>query len=160
MTRKSFRILSSDIHIIHGLPSDHHAVQCTLDSSCPPPIRRKVIFRKINSIDIEEFTRDIQQSSLFTNKSSDVCALTNQYNELLSDLLDKHAPVRTKTVTQTKPEWYNSNNLHDMKRQRRRLERRFLQSGLHVDKKRYNDFCIIFIMVLWIQQNATILATG
>ena len=47
-------------------------------------------------------------------------------------------------MTQTKPEWYNSNNLHDMKRQRRRLERRFLKSGLHMDKKRYNDFCIIY----------------
>ena len=31
-----------------------------------------------------------------------------------------------------------------MKRQRRRLERRFLKSGLHMDKKRYNDFCIIY----------------
>ena len=45
---------------------------------------------------------------------------------------------------QTKQEWYNSNDLYDMKRQRRWLERRFLKSGLHMDKKRYNDFCMIY----------------
>ena len=70
--------------------------------------------------------------------------LVDKYNSVLSQLLDNHAPQKTKLVTvRPKAPWY-SDTLHEAKREKRRLERKMRKSGLESDKQRYNEQCKVY----------------
>ena len=67
--------------------------------------------------------------------------VVKQYNDTLADLIDKHAPEITKTISlRPHAPWY-TDALRDTKREKRQLERRMLKSGLQVDKQAYTDQC-------------------
>ena len=130
----------TDVNTIHGITSDHHAIQCLVDIDCPPPSRRKISFRKIQSIDTDHFQQDIMNSSLYSNRCSNVTDLTDQYNKVLSELLDTHAPIINREITiRTTAPWYND-SLHGLKSERRRLERKLLTTNLTIDKQIYAEY--------------------
>ena len=63
--------------------------------------------------------------------------LTQQYNLTLSSLLDKHAPKKTKTITErTDVDWY-TDELGKQKSALRKLERNSNQSKLAIDADIY-----------------------
>ena len=70
--------------------SDHLAVISEIDCRKTKWNKEKISFRKINKIDYESFHSDIF--------SSDLSALCQQYDSVVSSILDKHAPVSTKTL--------------------------------------------------------------
>ena len=61
----------------------------------------KISFRKINKIDYESFHSDILNSDLIKKPEKDLSALCQKYNSVLSSILNKHAPVSTKTQKTT-----------------------------------------------------------
>ena len=67
----------------------------------PQPITKS--FRKICSIDLDKFCSDIDNSTLITAQPDDLHVVTELYNSTLSNLLDKHAPLITKSITQLNP---------------------------------------------------------
>ena len=140
ITRKSESIIS-DITADRSLPSDHFALLCSVKISRPSAAKKIICFRKLRDINIENFRKDISESSLVTAPASDVESLCDQFHEVLSELLDRHAPKVTKSVT-LRPfaPWYND-EIRDAKRERRRCERQFLKSGLQVHKDIYQDQC-------------------
>ena len=72
--------------------------------------------------------------SLITSPSDDVDSLTRQYNEDLTNLLDKHAPVITRKITlRPNAPWYDD-SLREMKRGKRSCERKWNKTKLHSDK--------------------------
>ncbi len=63
------------------------------------------------------------------------------YNDTLNSLLEKHAPLKHKSITlRPKADWYNS-VIDDAKRQKRRLEHKWLKSGSRDDEASYRDQC-------------------
>ena len=66
-------------------------------------IDNKVItFRKLLLVDLNNFGSDVLNSSLPSLFAAPLSGLDNliiQYNDVLSSILDIHAPLRTKTVT-------------------------------------------------------------
>ena len=69
--------------------------------------------------------------------------MVSAFNEGLTSLIDKHAPLRTKTITQH-PDcpWY-TDELHEAKHLRRKLERRWLKNRLTVNHQIYRDQCVV-----------------
>ena len=67
----------------------------------------------------------------------------DSYTTELSSLIDKHAPVRTKSIV-LRPScpWY-SDNLYEEKQLKRKLERKWRQSKLTVDHQIYRNQCAI-----------------
>jgi hypothetical protein len=121
------------------LPSDHAAVKCVLDIDRPKPAKMKITMRKLRDIDIDAFRSDILNSSLFTSPASDLDTLVNQYDFVLRDLKDKHAPLITRTIRcRPNAPWYND-KLREMKHKLRRLERRWVSSKLEVDKLHFKE---------------------
>ena len=59
--------------------------------------KEKLSFRKINKFEYESFHSDILNSDLIKKPEKDLSALCQQYDSVRSSLLDKHAPVSTKT---------------------------------------------------------------
>ena len=85
---------------------------------------KKVACRKINKIDINLFKQDIQASELCTDPMDDLDLLVDQYNQCLSNILDKHAPLIERFMeNKTKQPW-NCDRMCNL----RKLERAWRKS--------------------------------
>ena len=73
--------------------SDHLAVISEIDWCKTKWNKEKISFRKINKIYYESFHSDILSSDLIKKPEKDLSALFQQYDSVLSSILDKHAPV-------------------------------------------------------------------
>ena len=105
--------------------SDHSLALFTINISIPQLLRKKVSFRKTKAIDITAFLEDLSASGLCQDPPSEPEKLVDCYNTTLAGLLDRHAPLKTKTVT-VRPQvpWY-SEEIREAKRARRRAERKW-----------------------------------
>ena len=76
--------------------SDHSATHCQITTTAcsPSPSRIKKTTRKISAINIEHFSADIRASSLFTNPEFTLSSFSQQFESVLSAILDKHAPPK------------------------------------------------------------------
>ena len=72
----------------------------------PPPSTHS--FRLTGSIDYQAFTKDILHSPLVLNPPSSLDDLLSCYNSTLSDLLDIHAPLKTRHSSHTTNPWFTS----------------------------------------------------
>ena len=93
--------------------------------------------QKIKSINMEQLKRDLQSTELCTavksTTANELEAYVNSYNSTLSALLDKHAPLRTRTrVSRPVVPWYSS-EINDAKRSRQKAERKWRRTRLPVD---------------------------
>ena len=96
---------------------DHFAVIFSAHAAKPHPVRKTVSFRKLRAIDVDSFKQDIVSSSVLRDSlnSANLEELVRAYTSELSALIEKHAPLRSKTIT-LRPScvWY-TRNLHDAK---------------------------------------------
>ena len=88
-------------------------------------------FRKITSLDVESLSNDVVLTGLCDRGNSDpitpldLDVLVEDYTTTLSQVLDHHAPLRTKKVrARPKIPWYTS-EIAEAKRGRRKAERRW-----------------------------------
>ena len=72
---------------------------------------------------------------------SDVDEYADTFNKSLSSLVDKHAPLKTKTIVlRPSNPWYTE-ELHSAKHLKRKLERKWRKTDLTVDHKIYRKQC-------------------
>ena len=115
--------LSPVISVSAASPSDHFMVLTSLVFQPPPP--RPAVFhsyRHIKSIDINNFSQDIANSTLINEPPSTLPELIDCYNKTLSVLLDKHAPIRSKLISTHQPNPWYTPALRVLKAARRRCE--------------------------------------
>jgi hypothetical protein len=85
--------------------------------------------------------KDIHESPILQSLEGSTEELVNRYNTGLRELLDKHAPLMTKEITdRPNTPWYDD-NLRAAKRERRRAERVMRRTKLTVHKEIYTDAC-------------------
>ena len=100
--------------IVDRFISDHASVCYRLIPKKPPAVEKRVTYRKYRSIDMEMFKNDLEMSSLcqpsLTTETPvyGVDKLAKDYNSTLCMLIDRHAPLKSKTVN-ARPSipWYN-----------------------------------------------------
>ncbi|XP_077981930.1 uncharacterized protein LOC144436936 [Glandiceps talaboti] len=102
-----------------------------------------VTFRQYKKINKEAFRNDILNSSLCDHallNNSDLDSLVSTYNTVLTELLDKHAPLITKRFT-TRPTlpWIND-EIRLTRRLRRRAERKWRQNQNHNSRLTFKQF--------------------
>ena len=137
VTRRSDRILSVPPKVDCYL-SDHASVCCKLASQRSPLLDKVITFRKYKGIDLESFKRDLDSSSPCQGSPSVISGegldeLARNYNNTLSALVDRHAPLKSKRV-RSRPSfpWYTA-EINAAKNLRRKAERRWRRTGLHED---------------------------
>ena len=100
-----------------GLPSDHFAVKCNINISRPPPVKITTCSRNLRGIFTDNLINDIQQSALSKDQSQNLSQFVNQYEDVLRQLFDEHAPEKERSVTlRPNVQWY-SDALRDEKRE-------------------------------------------
>ena len=109
---------------VNLLLSDHYLILGTLNFKRPQYPTTQVKYRKLKDIDIELFKNEIERSFPETNEIQDIESGVELYNSVLSDLLNKFAPLKTTTViSRPKKPWYNS-DIASKKRKKRATERK------------------------------------
>ncbi len=127
--------------VLHGHPSvdamlsDHCSLLFKVQIRKPPPLLKKVSYRKVKDIDFDDFRKDVAESRLITETHSDLSELVQCYNESLTAVLDYHAPIVTRDVpVRSRQPWYND-NIRTEKQARRRLERKWKRDRSHVNEE-------------------------
>ena len=87
----------------HTLLTDHYSIDFTITMPYTSPKRTTITYRNINKINYDDFKN-------YINKSVISCHLTAySLTELLTDLLNKHAPLKTNYLTKHDNQpWFNS----------------------------------------------------
>ena len=101
---------------------DHGAVDVILDIRKDNLARNKVSYCKLNDIDIDKFTEDLDLSKV---NGETLDEIANQMELRMKSALNKHAPVVTKDVTTRKIKpWFNG-SIKTQKRKMRHSEKLF-----------------------------------
>ena len=122
--------LVADFHVHDPTISDHFAIHCKLNSYRPPNPRKQCTYRKLCSVNTDAFRQDILSSELLSTNSSDLNSLCSRYDDVISAIVDKHAPLVTKTITVGPNSAWYTDDIGVEKSTRRRFERPALSSKL------------------------------
>ena len=132
ITRQPDQIIRSTPKVDRYI-SDHSSVLCSLHSIKPSLTIRTVSYRKYTSINVDCLNDDLANSDLCENPLENLEELVMSYHNTLAAVLDKHAPLQTRTiVVWTRVPWY-SEEIRHAKRERRRAERKWRSSKLDSD---------------------------
>ena len=137
ISRESDRLVQ-DVRVLNKI-SDHCLIACQLDFTKPAPVKNTISARNFRSINANDFCKDILTLELTLSPVTDVRRLVGQYNSVLSERLDKHAPASAKTVVLRPQQPWFSNSLNQLKRERRKLEREWQLSGSVFDYEQFKE---------------------
>ena len=101
ITRQYDQVIKSAL-MIDRFISDHATVLCQLDSVKPCTAVKEISYRQLKSIDMDALRADLTTSELCTNVFTDLDMMVSCYNSTPLWLLDKYAPLRTKSVANRK----------------------------------------------------------
>ena len=97
--------------------ADHAAIHCSLQLAKPPLPSEEQMYRKTKSIDHIAFAQDLMDSALIQTLATDLDGLILQYNDVLSGILEKHAPLKKRTVCiRPNSTWHYSGSLFRLPR--------------------------------------------
>ena len=113
---------------VNDLVTDHFAVLCDLVTTKPHPPRKKITFRRHAAIDNSNFRKDLCECDFMTQPACDVGGLYDQYYTELFGLVDRHAPLVQRNVTERPRTRWWCQELGELKRQVRLLERTWRRS--------------------------------
>ena len=128
----------------------HFAISFELSFSKPLPSCKQIQYRNIRDINHDAFISDVSKLQLPSQLLQ--CSCVNQmvavFNDSLEPLIDKHAPIITRTVVERpNTAWYSSTLLGE-KQTRRKLERRWIKSGLEIHRICYRKHCATYNKLL------------
>ena len=115
--------------------SDHLMLCFTLSLRQKEVEQKTTMRRSFKNFDVDAFDAELKESELCTTPADDIDDLVTQYNETLSLLLDKYAPVATSNQNRKrKTPWYKK-DIHIKRQKRRQLTRKWRKSGSPNDKE-------------------------
>ena len=94
-TRKDCNIISE--FLVSYFISDHRALHASLQCIRPHPVRKQISVRAIRRIKDDAIVKDLDKFSI-DQRCVDVDTMVEMYERFLSELLDKHAPLKKITV--------------------------------------------------------------
>ena len=112
--------------------SDHNVISCQLFLRMPPLPRTKVTVRKLDSIDLDAFVKDLERLPLLRDPALSLDDRIQQY-EAISTVLDQHAPEKTRFITLRPRAPWVTDDVFVLRRKLRTSERIARASG----KKRH-----------------------
>ena len=118
----------SDYHI-----SDRWSVICRINLDKPRVTKKTVSFRRNKGVNVDVLSDEISSSNLCTNTPDTLNDLVSCYNSTVASVLNRRAPLITKTIPAGPlVPWFND-DIKEAGRQRRRAERRWRCTGLEAD---------------------------
>ena len=120
--------------------SDHNAILMSMNTGRDHPPRKIVTFRNLRAIQIPALNEDVASSSLCRSVAGNVDELVDIYNCVLKELLDKHAPLQSRSVAERTPQQWMGDKILEVKRLRRKYEKLWRKSKLTVHRLEYKKY--------------------
>ena len=119
----------------HVRLSDHYPLLFSFQTNCNiiQSLQAKSQYRKFRSMNMESFKDDISNSlNNIIDSSQEFETAITKYTKSMTDIIEKHAPLQSKTVsTRCRPPWMDREYI-DERAKRRKLEKIYQQSrSLH-----------------------------
>ena len=130
----------SGVEVQDGHISDHSSVFFCLSLAKPPLPTQEIHYRKLKGINMDNFKADIVKSGLPEMQHEDVDILVETYNSTLTKILDQHAPLKSRTVTIHPNAPWMTDGIKEVKREKRKAERKMRQTGLVIHKEIYIEY--------------------
>ena len=129
--------------------SDHAAVLCDISFKKPENLARSITYRKINEIDLDSFRNDLRASKICSEYNTmDLQTLVESYNSELGEILNKHAPIITKTTRlRSRGPWYDD-NVHAARKHMRIAERNYRKYKSTENYRQFRDHEDMYIRAL------------
>ena len=100
-------------------------------------ITKSITYRNLKDVNSELFCQDIKSNFATLSHYTDMKEKIGQYNRIMLDTVNKHAPKKTKEVRiVAQAPWFDA-EYAALRKQRRKAERRFRNTGLLVHKEEY-----------------------
>ena len=124
-----------DLEIIDKCVSDHFLIHFEMSTRKPTPIKRVVVSRG-EIVNEERFFDGLKEMSEAVMSSEDK---VTEYNTRMKQLLDQHAPLVQRTVTERPSAPWMNLEIKVAKTDRRRAERKWRSTQLQIDKELYRQ---------------------
>lgn len=123
----------------HGTDSDHFLVEASISFAPVHEAKYKRLqYRKYRDIDVKKFRADLQMTGIDNLNFETPEEACQTLHETLTKLMDEHCPViRRKVKTTAKISTWFDKELTDIKRMKRRLERKWCKTRDPSDKESY-----------------------
>ena len=132
ISRRSDNIIE-DLPRVDRFLSDHGTVLFSLKSIKPSLLEKTISYRKLKSIDLNSLQSDLAATDLCRNPPEVLEDLARSYNSTLKVVLDKHAPLITRSIkVRPRVPWFNE-EIKTAKRERRKAEKRWRRTRLDSD---------------------------
>ena len=142
ITRREEKLIAN-VQVLPDVYSDHKVVSCTMNYSKPPSSKVLTTYRSTKTLDASKLQSDINDALSKTDSlfKPSLDQLVSLYNKDLKDIYDSIAPIQSRWIRQrSQAPWYNQ-DLRQVKREKRRLERKFKKFGLTVDQQQFESNC-------------------
>ena len=129
--------LIKTVHPSDGI-SDHTAVIADVGVKLiSHPIKKCFSYRCVKGITLTDFISDIKLSALISHPKLICSELYQQYHTVLTSLLGKYAPIKTKKITSKPPNPWMTMEIQLAKRLRQKLKRVWRRTRSCLDRSRY-----------------------
>jgi len=118
---EELHVSSVDIH--PPFISDHSVITLQIPGKQGKTSKKKISYRKVDSIDVSALRQDLAASSFVTFPTDDVEELAAQYQNYLREVLDHHAPLIQKTITDRSVTPWFTDECKELKSKKRKAER-------------------------------------
>ena len=117
--------------------SAHDLIYAVYDLSAPRKYKQSVSYRDFQNIVIEDLLKDVE-GALWSSVYESTCIDTKleNFNSIMTELMDKHAPVKTFVSKKSTQPWM-TNSIRKLMRRRDRLREKYLKSGCPLDKENF-----------------------
>ena len=105
------------------------------------PSKETKVFRELNKIDVNSFRNDLRISALSNPSFDSVDRAVETYFEVIQSVLDKHAPVVSKTFIINRSPWWDE-RCQEARRVKRRAKRALTKHKTAEAREKYNDACV------------------
>ena len=116
--------------------SDHWVTTCVISITKPKISRKECRYRKIKDLYTKEVGEDLQTMTRASKEIEDE-NLPIFYNTELSKIMEKHAPEKTKIITLRPEQKWMSEDLKNLKRKVRSIERKYKTNNKPEVKQEY-----------------------
>ena len=119
--------------------TDHHLLLCNVHHPKPHLQKTKIITRAFRSINLPSFRTDISQGLGDPDDNLSVTDLMDIYDTQLTNVLNKHAPPKEKSIVIRPQQPWFSDDLHRAKSEKRKAERLWRRTGLTVHREIFKE---------------------
>ena len=100
-----------------GVGSGHHPIRFKVACQLHSTINVKEIrIRNFSKLNLNKIKEDFIRSPILSRPSGDANRMVQSYQDVLTEIMDKHCPIKKKTFKPRPTSVWYTNDLHELKR--------------------------------------------